>query len=301
VNTTIQIFEHREMRVLTTKQLADFYGVQTAIISNNFKRNEDRFRNGVHFFRLEDQELRAFRSNHQIDDSWNKLNVLYLWTEKGAARHAKILNTDKAWDVFEELEDTYFRVRESKALPPTSKGAFSPSDTELLNSIADSFTQNVILPVYHDVRALKAGHQELKAELGSLRRIVMQFIAQDGTATPPPVEPIQAPSPRAHTSKAPKRIEMQYEPPKAGSVVLTNIKMLTLEDYCTAHRIHLTRRERQSVSRKIATRCLHESAPMYRRIEFDHIKANEYPEYIIREMLAELLPSVLGARAEVLP
>ncbi|EOV7311415.1 Rha family transcriptional regulator [Escherichia coli] len=33
---------------------------------------------------------------------------LILWTERGAARHAKMLETDQAWDVFERLEDCYF-------------------------------------------------------------------------------------------------------------------------------------------------------------------------------------------------
>ena len=34
--------------------------------------------------------------------------VFYLWTKRGAARHAKMLNTDRAWEVFEALEDNYF-------------------------------------------------------------------------------------------------------------------------------------------------------------------------------------------------
>lgn len=35
---------------------------------------------------------------------------LTLWTERGAARHAKMLNSDRAWDVFELLEETFFRI-----------------------------------------------------------------------------------------------------------------------------------------------------------------------------------------------
>ncbi|EPT6592756.1 phage antirepressor Ant, partial [Escherichia coli] len=37
-----------------------------------------------------------------------KARSLILWTERGAARHAKMLETDQAWDVFEKLEDCYF-------------------------------------------------------------------------------------------------------------------------------------------------------------------------------------------------
>ncbi|MBF9538525.1 phage antirepressor Ant, partial [Escherichia coli] len=37
-----------------------------------------------------------------------KTRSLILWTERGAARHAKMLETDQAWEVFEKLEDCYF-------------------------------------------------------------------------------------------------------------------------------------------------------------------------------------------------
>lgn len=34
--------------------------------------------------------------------------TLYLWTRRDAARHAKMLNTEKALEVFEKLEEFYF-------------------------------------------------------------------------------------------------------------------------------------------------------------------------------------------------
>ena len=42
----------------------------------------------------------------------NKTRSLILWTERGAARHAKMLDTDQAWEVFEQLEDCYFVRKE---------------------------------------------------------------------------------------------------------------------------------------------------------------------------------------------
>ena len=45
-----------------------------------------------------------------------KVRTLYLWTEKGALLHAKSLNTDKAWEAYEFLVDTYFAVKE-KLIP----------------------------------------------------------------------------------------------------------------------------------------------------------------------------------------
>lgn len=37
-----------------------------------------------------------------------------MWTDRGAARHAKILDTDEAWEVYEELEENYFNLKENK-------------------------------------------------------------------------------------------------------------------------------------------------------------------------------------------
>ncbi|MDE5620138.1 MAG: hypothetical protein K2O29_09960 [Ruminococcus sp.] len=45
------------------------------------------------------------------DANSSKIRTLYLWTESGALLHAKSLNTDKAWVVYEFLVDTYFRVQ----------------------------------------------------------------------------------------------------------------------------------------------------------------------------------------------
>ena len=50
---------------------------------------------------------------------------LYLLTERCANRHCKILDTDKAWEQFDNLEETYFKVKESEQpkLPTTYKEA----------------------------------------------------------------------------------------------------------------------------------------------------------------------------------
>jgi len=41
-----------------------------------------------------------------------KAKILYLWTEKGAFLHAKSLNTDVAWEVYDQLVDSYFKKQD---------------------------------------------------------------------------------------------------------------------------------------------------------------------------------------------
>lgn len=112
MNNQIQIINHNGLRVLTTAQLADTFNADATVISNNFNRNRDRYTEGKHFFLLEGSDLKRFKTIHQNDDSSNRVNRLYLWTEKGAWMHAKSLNTDQAWDAYEVLVDDYYKVKE---------------------------------------------------------------------------------------------------------------------------------------------------------------------------------------------
>lgn len=117
MNNSLQVVETNNQRVLTTAQIAEQYGTDTRIISNNFNRNEKRYVEGKHYYCLTGDVLREFKANHQFDDLRPNTNKFYLWTEKGALMLAKSLNTDKAWEAYECLVDTYFSVREQGQLP----------------------------------------------------------------------------------------------------------------------------------------------------------------------------------------
>lgn len=107
----LTINEYNSMRVLSTQQIAEAYGTDSKVISNNFNRNKERYKEGKHFICLEGEEKRDFVNNHQIDDGSKKASKIYLWTEKGAFLHAKSLGTDEAWEVYEKLVDFYFNVK----------------------------------------------------------------------------------------------------------------------------------------------------------------------------------------------
>lgn len=101
----LKVTEYRDMRVLTTQQIAEAYGTDSKTISYNFNHNRDRYTEGKHYILLTGDDLRAFREIHDLPTSTPKL---YLWTKKGAFLHAKSLNTDTAWEVYDRLVDSYF-------------------------------------------------------------------------------------------------------------------------------------------------------------------------------------------------
>lgn len=106
--------EVKGIRVLTTRQLAQAYETTRQIISYNFNYNKHRYVEGKHYIALEGDELRAFKASHEIHDNLKYAHIAYFWTEKGALLHAKSLNTDKAWEVYDYLVDYYFRAEEQK-------------------------------------------------------------------------------------------------------------------------------------------------------------------------------------------
>ncbi|ENB4432520.1 ORF6N domain-containing protein [Escherichia coli] len=146
---------YNQIPVITTELLARLYGTETIRIQQNHHENKSRFIEGKHFFKAVGDELRNLRL--VLNESQNEVKIspktrsLILWTERGAARHAKMLETDQAWEVFEKLEDCYF-----------SQGKTAP--TEQHPQIQQQFTdEEIILLCYMQLWMEKA--QDLSKQL----------------------------------------------------------------------------------------------------------------------------------------
>ncbi|EDR3945405.1 ORF6N domain-containing protein [Salmonella enterica] len=111
---TLSPITHNQIPLITTELLAQLYGTEPVRIRQNHHENKDRFVEGKHFFKVVGDELRNLRValNYSQNPISPKVRSLILWTERGAARHAKMLETDQAWEVFEKLEDCYFSQKQ---------------------------------------------------------------------------------------------------------------------------------------------------------------------------------------------
>lgn len=113
---------YNSVPVLTTEMLATAYEVNAKQIRQNFNNNRERFSLGKHYFQISGNELKVFKNCVEIIDAVaipSRTKNLTLWTDRGAARHAKMLESEKAWDVYEVLEDTFFSVTAPAPLPLT--------------------------------------------------------------------------------------------------------------------------------------------------------------------------------------
>ena len=131
---------YKNVPVLTTEMLAQAYEVEAKQIRQNFANNKERFIEGKHFFSVSGQELKTFLLCVENFDSQisPKVRVLTLWTDRGCARHAKSLNTDTAWDMYELLEETFFAAAQREPAPETPEVPLSASHRSELKAIVDA-------------------------------------------------------------------------------------------------------------------------------------------------------------------
>lgn len=116
----LQVIKVKGQRVLTTKQIAEAYGTEEDKIRWNYKYNKGKYKEGKHYILIQGEELRELKRECEFHTLLKQAKSVCFWTEKGALLHAKSLNTDKAWEVYDYLVDFYFRAKEEK--PETAQG-----------------------------------------------------------------------------------------------------------------------------------------------------------------------------------
>lgn len=185
--------------VLTTEMLAQAYEVEPYQIRQNFRNNRERFIEGKHFFIITSGELKEFRL--QVESFYSqispKVRALTLWTERGAARNAKMLDSDRAWDVFELLEETFFRVVRPDQVPTpddfTGTLSITPSTTEdrkPLRALVGSWAQVSGLPFTACWNQLKAAFN-----LANIKELPQEWIPDAIDWVQKRIDALPAPAP----------------------------------------------------------------------------------------------------------
>lgn len=158
------IITYQNQRILTTKQLAAAYKTTQKVISKNFTRNIKRYQEGKHYYTLSGDDKIAFISNcRQIDDGSKRARTLYLWTEKGAFMHAKSINTDDAWELYEKLVDHYFTVNDAVNKPCL------PSDPNEILKLIVQANENVS----KRVTAIEQDNIVMKEQMSTINDVII--------------------------------------------------------------------------------------------------------------------------------
>lgn len=162
--------EFKNQRIMTTKILAEEYGTEDIRIQQNYLRNKERFIEGKHFYKLEGEELKRFKTDY-LNDSSLKINSLILWTDRGASRHAKILDTDEAWNVYEELEENYFNPNKNiQALNTSELSPELQTFNKMFQAVANVELSNKELK--NELEDVKKSNEEAKNQIQGIRDVV---------------------------------------------------------------------------------------------------------------------------------
>ncbi|HHY9816280.1 TPA: P22AR C-terminal domain-containing protein [Escherichia coli] len=169
---SLSIISFSNIPVVTTELLASLYGTEPDYIRKNFNRNSGRFVIGKHYFLLENEELREFKHSMSLRPSVKiarNVRSLILWTERGAARHAKMFETDRAWEVFEKLEDCYFSQCEKNTGKQEKKlNGLSAKETDSLVWLWDyaNRSQALFRELYPALKLIQSGYSGICHDYG---------------------------------------------------------------------------------------------------------------------------------------
>ncbi len=144
--------------------------METKNIRARITDNIGRFRNGVDYI---DLKIVAYPASNNSDNSRDLLQVLgytnmeigkaahiYILSERGYAKLVKIMDTDKAWDIYEHLLDEYFHLRDM-VNQPVSIESLSP-ELQLVKSLFDSMVRTE-LQQKEQARLLNEHTQEIES------------------------------------------------------------------------------------------------------------------------------------------
>ncbi len=101
-------------RAMLVKDIAAIHGKEVKEVNRLIKSNINRFKFGIDLL-----DLKRVISNHLFSEygftkaQWGNANNIYMLSERGYAKLLKILEDDKAWEIYDELVDNYFNMREA--------------------------------------------------------------------------------------------------------------------------------------------------------------------------------------------
>lgn len=101
-----------DKKAMLVKDIAKVHGKELRQINQAINMNRKRFKNGIDIVDLLNQSdgFRKFAQENGLIGS-NRTQHVYLLSERGYAKLLKILDDDKAWDIYDQLVDNYFNMR----------------------------------------------------------------------------------------------------------------------------------------------------------------------------------------------
>lgn len=160
-------------RAMTVKDIAAIHGKEVKYINKQINTNRRRFINGVDLIDClsSSDELRDFAHKNGLVGS-NRTENVYLLSERGYSKLLKILEDDTAWELYDQLVDGYFAMREeiNKKLPT------DPMEILRLVFDANDNTNMQVSKLDKRVNELEVNKPLTASDYGYITRLVSQRV-----------------------------------------------------------------------------------------------------------------------------
>ena len=107
-------------KVVLAKTIAEIHQVEVKYINKLINNNHTRFKDGIDVIDIKNCSSSEEPQLNQLGFTQMqiaKANNIYLLSERGYAKLIKIMDSDLAWEIHEQLVDEYFSMREERFNP----------------------------------------------------------------------------------------------------------------------------------------------------------------------------------------
>ncbi|WKZ96896.1 ORF6N domain-containing protein [Lacticaseibacillus paracasei] len=110
----------KDKKAMLVKDIAQIHSRPVKKINELINNNRKRFEDGLDILDLKQVVKKDLFSEYGFSAAeWGNANNVYLLSERGYSKLLKILEDDKAWEVYDQLVDGYFTMRaEAKVTKP---------------------------------------------------------------------------------------------------------------------------------------------------------------------------------------
>ncbi|MEM5592844.1 ORF6N domain-containing protein [Niallia circulans] len=129
-----------DKKAMLVKHIAEIHKKELKKVNEVINKNRKRFKNNIDIMDLKSGEFEVVLKDHGIltQNSINRATNIYLLSERGYAKLIKIFDDDKSWDIYDQLLDEYFELRDTNVVPFKNKPM---SSAEMLVVYAQQFLE----------------------------------------------------------------------------------------------------------------------------------------------------------------
>ncbi|MFD3387303.1 ORF6N domain-containing protein [Ligilactobacillus salivarius] len=136
----------KNKKAMLVRDIAVIHGKEVRQINQAINMNRKRFKDGIDVIDFLNQSngFRKFAEDNGLIGS-NRTQHVYLLSERGYAKLLKILEDDKAWEIYDELVDNYFNMR--LTINTDNKALLADKKLEIMEENAKTRKANLLYKI----------------------------------------------------------------------------------------------------------------------------------------------------------